>query len=297
MRAHVGGGGQEPGPGREAPAGKGIEDPHLDVRVLAQVQEAAVFAGGVEVIDQQAHPHAAIRRQAHMMQQQPRRIVLVDDVVLDVEGALGMVGKRDQARRAPPPRRPAGGCRTDCLLACSARARCARARWSRACAAPRCVILCTCCGRPRSRPSRGKPAAESAAHAPGPEAGFAHREHHIRHTLRPCRHHVAFAASFCAPAAPRAPRSARLRALARLRHRAAGRPARPRRRLRPRARRAAWRSASARRGDRQPGGGQSGQRLPRHRGAPAGRRPAAAARRAGELHESARHLSRCRGGA
>ena len=40
------------------------------------MHEAPVLAGGIQVIDQHPHPHAAIRREAHMMQQDARRIVL-----------------------------------------------------------------------------------------------------------------------------------------------------------------------------------------------------------------------------
>ena len=78
------------------PAGKRIEHPDFDVRVFAQMHESPILAGGIEVIDQDAHPHAAIRREAHVVEQQPRGFVLVDDVVLNIERAFGMVGERDE---------------------------------------------------------------------------------------------------------------------------------------------------------------------------------------------------------
>ena len=60
------------------------------------MHEPPILAGGVEVIDQHPHAHAAVRREAHMMQQDARGIVLVNDVVLNVEGALGMIGEGDE---------------------------------------------------------------------------------------------------------------------------------------------------------------------------------------------------------
>jgi len=63
------------------------------------VQEAPVLPRRVQVIDQQPHPYAAVRRQAYMMQQCPRGLVLVNDVVLNVERPLGMIGERDEARQ------------------------------------------------------------------------------------------------------------------------------------------------------------------------------------------------------
>ncbi len=84
-------------PGGGAPAGKWIEYPDIDVRVLLQVHEAPVLARGVEVVDEHAHAHAAIRGAAHVLQQNSRGLVLVNDVVLNVERALGAVGERDQA--------------------------------------------------------------------------------------------------------------------------------------------------------------------------------------------------------
>ena len=58
--------------------------------------KAPVLARGVEIIDQHSHPHAAIGGAAHMLQQDPRGLVLVNDVVLDIERSLGMIGERDQ---------------------------------------------------------------------------------------------------------------------------------------------------------------------------------------------------------
>jgi hypothetical protein len=84
------------GPHRRSSAREGIEDPHFDVGVFAQVQEPPVLASGIEIVDEDAHPHTPIRRQAHVMQEDPRRIVLLNDVVLNVQRALGVVGERDE---------------------------------------------------------------------------------------------------------------------------------------------------------------------------------------------------------
>ena len=57
-------------------AGKRIEDAHFDVGVLLQVHEAPILARGVEVVDEHAHAHAAIRGAAHVLQQDARGFVL-----------------------------------------------------------------------------------------------------------------------------------------------------------------------------------------------------------------------------
>jgi len=56
-----------------------------------------------EIVDQNADPDAARGGELHMAQQQPGGIVLVDDVVLDVERALGVVGRRKQLAKASSP--------------------------------------------------------------------------------------------------------------------------------------------------------------------------------------------------
>ncbi len=65
--------------------------------MLPEVHEVAVLARGVQIVDQQAHAHAAIRGAADVLEQVARRLVLPNDVVLDVERALGVIGERDQA--------------------------------------------------------------------------------------------------------------------------------------------------------------------------------------------------------
>jgi hypothetical protein len=94
--ANVGCRREKASPRRESSARKRIEYPDFDIRVFAQMQEPPIFTHRIEIIHQNAHPHAAIRGQAHMIQQDPRGIVLVDDVVLNVERALGMVRERDE---------------------------------------------------------------------------------------------------------------------------------------------------------------------------------------------------------
>ena len=69
---HVGCGGQNAGPGRKSSVGKGIEYAHLDVGVFAQMHEQAILARGIQIVDQDAHPHTAVRRQADMVQEQQR---------------------------------------------------------------------------------------------------------------------------------------------------------------------------------------------------------------------------------
>jgi hypothetical protein len=49
-----------------------IEQPHLDIRLRRQRGEIEVPADGVQVVDQQAHANAALRRAQRPLQQQRR---------------------------------------------------------------------------------------------------------------------------------------------------------------------------------------------------------------------------------
>jgi hypothetical protein len=64
MRRNVARRGEKAAPHREAAAGKRIEHPHFDVRVLAQVHEVPILTGGIEIIDQDRTrtPRSAARR-------------------------------------------------------------------------------------------------------------------------------------------------------------------------------------------------------------------------------------------
>ena len=292
--------GDEPGPGRESAAGKRIEHPDLDVRVFAQMQEAPVFARRIEIIDQDAHPHAAVRRQAHMMQQQPRGIVLLNDVVLDVERAFGMVGERDEIGQGLLARRQQADAR-QILVALLGRNEAAERRGLRDRAAPRCDISRHAAAGRRNRTAGARRSAMAGRTAARLDSTsplrFTHRGM-ISGTL--CAHADTASHSQLRPA--RRPHDARAGArthgtVAVLRRGSgrgpvglggdfrAPRAALPGDRLRGRG------------SDREPGGASSAHRLPGHRGASSGRGPAAAARRGVEGAQLARHLSRRRRGA
>ena len=71
------------------PGRKGVEQPDLDIGVGVQRQQQRVFASGVQVVEDQAHAHAAQRGVAQRAQQVAAGLVVVDLVVLDVERAFG----------------------------------------------------------------------------------------------------------------------------------------------------------------------------------------------------------------
>ena len=51
------------------PAVKGLKTRTSTLACAAQVHEAPILARGIQIIDQQAHAHAAVRGEAHVMQQ------------------------------------------------------------------------------------------------------------------------------------------------------------------------------------------------------------------------------------
>ena len=80
---------EEPRQPERAAREKGIEDAHLDVRMHREGGKIEVLADGVHVVHQQPHPHAAVGCPQRLIQQQLRGHVLADDVVLQIERALG----------------------------------------------------------------------------------------------------------------------------------------------------------------------------------------------------------------
>ena len=74
-----------------------IEEPHLDVGMRVERGDRLVHAARVLVVEQQAHPHAALGRLPQRLAQQPAGGIAAQDVVLHVEAALG--GAREQHAR------------------------------------------------------------------------------------------------------------------------------------------------------------------------------------------------------
>ena len=191
---------QKAGPRRESSAGKRIEHPHLDVCMFAQMQEAPIFARRIEIIDQNAHPHAPIRREAHMMQQQPRGIVLMNDVVLNVQRALGMVRERDEVGQGLFPRGEEVNAR-QALVGLLARDDAAERGGLGPGNASLWIYRRVWADR-RSRPSRAQePSRRIRGSCSGTGSGVYASDHDIRHTLRPCKINATFAVSSFAPAA------------------------------------------------------------------------------------------------
>ena len=89
------------GPGEQGRflRGERVEQPHLDVRMGIQRVEHVDRPSGVDVVHQQAHAHAAIRRRQQPLRHQPASRVVVEDVVLQVERMLRVVGQRHPAHQ------------------------------------------------------------------------------------------------------------------------------------------------------------------------------------------------------
>ncbi len=82
---------------RAGARGQWIEQPHLDIGVGREVGEHDVVAGGVEIVDQQAHAHAARRRVAQLAQEAVADRIAVHLVVLRIDRSHGAARQR-QAR-------------------------------------------------------------------------------------------------------------------------------------------------------------------------------------------------------
>ena len=93
-----------------AAAAERVEQPDLDVRKRREPDEQRITAGRVEVVDDEPHPNTAPRRIAQVAQQQTARLVVLDEVVLDVERLGGPLRQRharveriDAERHQPEP--------------------------------------------------------------------------------------------------------------------------------------------------------------------------------------------------
>ena len=73
----------------------GIEQPHFDIRMGIDQQQMLVVRVCTEIVDQQAHAHAAIGCAKQMFQQQAAGDVVVPDVVLHVQAALRGLGQHE----------------------------------------------------------------------------------------------------------------------------------------------------------------------------------------------------------
>ena len=83
------------GRGREPPReGSGLNSRTSTLAIAAKLAEQLVLAAGVEVVDQQAHAHAALGGIAQRAQELQADAVVGQVVVLDVERALGPLRQR-----------------------------------------------------------------------------------------------------------------------------------------------------------------------------------------------------------
>ena len=73
----------------------GIEQADLDVRVRVQPRDEIVFLlEGFPVVQQQSHPYAAIGGGDQPVNDERAGLISVEDVVLEVERALGEVDEQ-----------------------------------------------------------------------------------------------------------------------------------------------------------------------------------------------------------
>jgi hypothetical protein len=75
-----------------------VEQPHRDVGVSVERGQDGIEAGGVLVVQQEPHAHAAVGRPADRLEQQGPRHVVAPEVVLRVQRPLGRVGQEDAGR-------------------------------------------------------------------------------------------------------------------------------------------------------------------------------------------------------
>ena len=76
-----------------------VEQAHLDVRMRVERVEHAVLSADVEIVEQDAHAHAAIRSREDALRDEPAGRVVVEDVVLQVERMRGVVDQHDAAHQ------------------------------------------------------------------------------------------------------------------------------------------------------------------------------------------------------
>jgi len=73
--------------GRAVPA-EGVEHANLDVRVGTEHGELEILARDVPVVEEQVHPHAAVRRGEEPLHEHEPRGVVVKHEILEVEAAV-----------------------------------------------------------------------------------------------------------------------------------------------------------------------------------------------------------------
>ena len=85
----------------QAAIGERVEQPHLDALVRIESRDHPVLAGGVQVVEEDAHPNAALGSPPDGVDHQPADSVGVPGICLDIERPLGRVGELHQRRHRP----------------------------------------------------------------------------------------------------------------------------------------------------------------------------------------------------
>ena len=79
---------------RAAAARDGIEEANLDVRVLIEPQQVLVLDRREHVVEQEANPNTAIRRLDELAGEDQSGAVVLDQEILCIDAALGLVDQR-----------------------------------------------------------------------------------------------------------------------------------------------------------------------------------------------------------
>ena len=83
-----------------APRRQRIEQPHLHIRHKRQLQHLRILALGMQIIQQDAHPHPARRRLANCRQQYAGPRIVVNGVILQIQRARRLPGQGEPARKS-----------------------------------------------------------------------------------------------------------------------------------------------------------------------------------------------------
>ena len=74
-----------------------IEQPHFDVRMRIERIEHVLGVAGIEIVDEQAHAHAAIGGGEQSLRDQLAGRIGVEDVILQIDRLRRFVGEHDAA--------------------------------------------------------------------------------------------------------------------------------------------------------------------------------------------------------
>ena len=80
-------------------AEKGVVGTHLEVGLSGKNRQVCLVPGNVEIVDEESHAHAPLRRREQAAEQELARRVVMNRVVLQIQGALRRLGERRAERK------------------------------------------------------------------------------------------------------------------------------------------------------------------------------------------------------